>query len=98
MSDPKRSVVNAALASDQRREPRRPASGAVRVITARGPVDGRLVDVSYSGFRMAHGSAPLEPGQVLEFRHGGASGRARVIWNRIAAGRTETGFFIEDRR
>lgn len=88
----------AATLEEQRREPRRAASGAVRVLTPAGPVNGTLVDVSYSGFRMAHQSASLEPGQVLEFRHGGAAGRARVIWNRIIDGRTETGFFIEERR
>jgi hypothetical protein len=98
MSEPKHGAAGAAVAHEQRREPRRPASGAVRVMTPRGPVNGRLVDVSYSGFRMSHQGATLETGQVLEFRHGGAAGRARVIWNRIVQGRTETGFFIEERR
>jgi hypothetical protein len=75
---------------EQRREPRRAAKGSVTVAG----VSGQLVDVSEHGFRMAHGDARFEPGQVVEFAHVEARGKARVIWNRISEGRVETGFFV----
>lgn len=87
----------AAIHEDQRREPRHPARGAVKVKRPAGKIDGELVDVSSSGFRMEHQSGALEPGQVIEFWHAYAAGKARVIWNRILEGRVETGFFIEER-
>jgi hypothetical protein len=80
-----------------RKEPRRQAKGTITVQTARAEIQGQLVDVSESGFRMAHGNASLEPGQVLQFAHREASGQARVIWNRILSGRVETGFLIVER-
>ncbi len=82
---------------EQRKEPRRQAKGSVTIQTPRAEVQGQLVDVSESGFRMAHGDASLEPGQVLPFAHREASGEARVIWNRILSGRVETGFLIVER-
>lgn len=78
---------------EQRREPRRAAKGSVTVAGVR----GELVDVSYHGFRVAHADASFEPGLVVDFAHSEASGKARVIWNRISAGRVETGFFIVER-
>jgi hypothetical protein len=87
----------AGLAHEQRKEPRRAAKGQVTVRGSRGEVPGQLVDVSLSGFRMAHGDATLEPGQVLEFSHSEAAGKARVIWNRIVEQRVETGFLIIER-
>jgi hypothetical protein len=82
---------------DQRKEPRRSAKGKVTVQTDRAQIQGQLVDVSDSGFRMAHGETLLEPGQILPFSHREAAGRARVIWNRIMSGRVETGFLIVER-
>jgi hypothetical protein len=55
---------------------------------------GRLLDTSTRGFRAAHTWARLENGQVVEFRHGAASGRARVMWNRIVGDAVETGFLV----
>jgi hypothetical protein len=52
-----------------------------------------LVDVSVSGLRVAHQCATLETGQVVEFSHPEAYGKARVVWNRIAGNRVETGLF-----
>jgi len=43
------------------------------------------MDVSPSGFRMAHDCASLRSGQLVEFAHPEAKGRARVMWNRILA-------------
>jgi len=82
---------------ENRREPRRSADGAVRVWfpnPQRQEIEGRLMDVSSSGFRMAHEFAALPAGQVVEFSHPEAEGRARVIWNRISDARVETGFLV----
>jgi hypothetical protein len=85
---------------EQRREPRRTAHGTVMVrIGEPKPfvVQGRLVDVSTHGFRMAHECSLLESGQVVEFSHGYAVGQARVVWNRIFEHRVETGFLLVGR-
>ena len=82
---------------EKRREARRSASGTVRVkFTNPEPleIDGKLMDVSISGFRMAHDCASLHSGQVVEFAHLEATGRAKVMWNRILAGGVETGFLV----
>jgi hypothetical protein len=82
---------------EKRREARREASGQVRVkFTDPEPleIDGRLMDVSPNGFRMAHECAWLRSGQLVEFAHPEATGRARVMWNRILAGGVESGFLV----
>ena len=82
---------------EKRREARREASGQVRVtFTDPEPleIDGKLMDVSVSGFRMSHACASLHSGQVVEFAHVEATGRARVMWNRIQADGVETGFLV----
>ena len=43
---------------------------------------------------MAHGCTSLAAGQVVEFSHIEAAGKALVIWNRILVDRVETGFFV----
>ncbi|HVO97146.1 MAG TPA: PilZ domain-containing protein [Bryobacteraceae bacterium] len=82
---------------DQRREPRRRATGRVQV-KFRDPqpheIAGKLMDVSPSGFRMKHECTSLRSGQVVEFQHLEATGKAQVVWNRILAGGVETGFFV----
>jgi hypothetical protein len=82
---------------EKRREQRRKASGTVcvsfRDARAR-QIEGRLIDMSHSGFRMAHGETSLPTGQVVEFSHSQSSGQARVMWNRIAGGTVETGFLV----
>ncbi len=82
---------------EKRREPRRPARGAV-VVWVPGPrtreIHGRLKDVSTGGFRMVYEAASLEAGQAVEFRYDGASGQARVIWNHIDGASVQTGFLI----
>lgn len=83
--------------AEQRSETRQPATGSVRVkFTDPEPLEiaGRLMDISPSGFRMSHGCASLQSGQVVEFAHILATGRARVMWNRILAGGVETGFLV----
>ncbi|MEP7367207.1 MAG: PilZ domain-containing protein [Acidobacteriota bacterium] len=91
-------ILNASPGLEQRKEPRRSAKGKVTVQTPRAEILGQLVDVSESGFRMAHADASLEPGSVFRFHHSEATGEARVVWNRILSGRVETGFLIVSRR
>jgi hypothetical protein len=82
---------------DHRRELRRAANGPVTVRFGDqkiSEVQGRLVDVSAGGFRMAHECITLETGQTVEFSHAEASGNAKVVWNRIVDQRVETGFFV----
>jgi hypothetical protein len=82
---------------DKRKEPRRRAEGAVRVwFSNPEPFEfrGQLLDVSVSGFRMAHDCSTLQAGQMVEFAREGDAGRARVIWNRIVNAHVETGFLL----
>jgi hypothetical protein len=82
---------------EKRREERRAATGRVHVkFTDPEPfeIDGNLMDISTSGFRMSHDCQSLRSGQVVEFSHTEATGRARVMWNRILAGGVESGFLI----
>jgi hypothetical protein len=82
---------------EQRREVRRAAQGTVMVrleAPQRFVVHGRLLDVSQHGFRMSHEFRNLQAGQVVDFSHNEAAGRAKVVWNRITATRVETGFLV----
>ena len=82
---------------ERRAEPRLPANGAVSLSlngSVLGAVPGHLVDLARSGFRAEHRSPSLLPGHIVEFRFGGVSGRARVIWTRILGERVESGFMI----
>jgi hypothetical protein len=47
-----------------------------------------------SGFRSVHAYAALHTGQEVDFQHAIAGGKARVMWNRIADDRVETGFLV----
>ena len=69
---------------EKRRESRRPADGVAQVEFSNPrpvKIEGRLMDVSPSGFRMAHSYISLAAGQVVDFSHSEASGSARVMWN-----------------
>lgn len=85
---------------EKRRESRRPADGVAQVefLEFSNPrpvkIEGRLMDVSPSGFRMAHSYTSLATGQVVDFSHSEATGSARVMWNRILDQRVETGFLV----
>lgn len=57
-------------------------------------MQGRLIDVSETGFRAAHGDALLVRGQEIFFEHEKGQGKARAIWNRILDGEIQTGFLI----
>ena len=83
--------------NEKRRETRQPAQGPVLVRFADPqPLEilGQLMDVSPSGFRMAHTNQSLPSGQMVEFSHSSGVGAARVMWNRITENRVETGFLI----
>ena len=87
------------LATEQRRETRRPGHGNV-LVRPESPgsrdIQGRLVDVSGSGFRMAHDYSALTAGQYVTFAHVEARGRARVVWTRILEASVESGFVVAD--
>jgi len=83
--------------TNRRKEVRSPASGLVRIIIQNdfeSSLEGELLDISKGGFRMAHTQPGLERGAEVQFRHPLAEGRARVLWNRLFAGKSETGFLI----
>ena len=66
---------------EKRREIREPAEGPVLVRFANPqPLEilGQLMDVSASGFRMAHANQALQSGQIVEFSHSLAVGAAPV--------------------
>ena len=83
--------------AEQRRETRRRGQGSV-LVRSESPgsrdIQGRLVDVSASGFRMAHDCAALTAGLYVEFAHVEAKGRARVVWTRILDDSVESGFVV----
>ena len=87
------------LVAEQRRETRRQGHGNV-LVRPESPgsrdVQGRLVDVSTCGFRMAHQCSGLTAGQYVTFAHVEARGRARVVWTRILDNSVESGFVIAD--
>jgi len=88
--------MNVAI-HEKRQEIRQPAEGPVLVnFSNPQPMEilGELMDVSSSGFRMAHANQSLQAGQMVGFSHGLAIGIARVMWNRILDHRVETGFRI----
>jgi hypothetical protein len=93
---PEEAEESVAVASDQRREQRRPADGlvTVRFGEPQREMQGRLVDISTSGFRIAHDCRTLESGQTVEFSHPEAQGKARVVWNRIAGTGVESGLVL----
>ena len=83
--------------AEKRRETRRQASGTVHVRFSNPhptEIEGQLLDVSAGGFRMSHRVASLETGEIVEFTHAEARGRARVMWNRITGDLVETGFLV----
>ncbi|HTR36098.1 MAG TPA: hypothetical protein VMH80_09365 [Bryobacteraceae bacterium] len=90
--------LDAATAAAERRTERRYRGEGPLTLSfddpARREIKGHLVDYSHSGFRAVHAYRALHTGQVVDFRHAIAGGRARVMWNRIADNRVETGFLV----
>ena len=83
--------------ADRRVEPRQRADGLVRLFTLndeRLAIEGEMIDVSTSGFRLEHTNARVRSGEEYIFESPYSSGIARVMWNRILAEAVETGFFI----
>lgn len=85
--------------AEQRRETRHLGHGNV-LVRSESPgsrdIEGRLMDVSASGFRMAHDCSALTAGQYVAFAHVEAKGRARVVWTRILDDSVESGFVLAD--
>lgn len=83
--------------ADRRSERRHRADGQLLFSfedPSRHEITGRLLDYSKSGFRAAHAYTALHTGQIVEFQHFVAVGKARVMWNRITDDRVETGFLV----
>src|SRR5437660_11917540 len=84
-------------ADDRRTESRHYPEGHLQFSfedPSRQDITGRLMDYSKSGFRAMHDYPALHTGQIVEFRHMLAFGQARVMWNRIADDRVETGLLV----
>ena len=67
--------------SDRRAEPRRPASGNVKIRPDGLPaisIPGEMVDINSSGFRARHSLQTLVSGHIVEYAYGDLEGRARV--------------------
>lgn len=84
-------------ALERRAEPRVPAQGRVRLrgdglLEAR--VEGLLLDTSLHGFRAVHNCPTLASGQIVDFAHASAAGRARVMWTRIDGDQVQSGFYV----
>ena len=82
---------------EKRREFRYPTGGELSFFfddPVRREITGRLMDFSKGGFRVAHDYPALVSGQMVTFRHALSGGQARVVWNRILKGTTETGFVV----
>jgi len=83
--------------SERRRTRRSLAGGVVEITTDSGSpfsFEGELLDLSAGGFRIAHTQPGLEHGAEVRFQHPDAKGKARVVWNRLHAGRAESGFLV----
>lgn len=73
---------------------RHPASGAVWLRAGTQHVEGRLIDRSGTGFRVAYASGELSTGLEVDFIIGDQQGRARVAWNRFTRRHWESGLLI----
>lgn len=86
---------------ERRRHERKPASGPITLWwteCTRRKIEGRLLDLSQGGFRIAHTCAALGPGEQVQFEHAGGTGTARTVWTRIVADSVETGLLITGER
>jgi len=73
---------------------RHPASAAVHLDSGGTPVEGRLIDRSATGFRIAYSSGELSTGLEVAFVIGDQQGRARVVWNRFTQRHWESGLLV----
>ena len=82
---------------ERRQRDRQPANGPITLWwmeCKQCKIEGRLVDASDSGFRVAHDFAGLGPGQHVHFEHARGKGIACTVWTRIVADTVESGFHI----
>ena len=89
--------AESVIAIDRRREPRRAATGPVRLYREdfmAGAVEGVLPDVSPHGFQASHNAPSLGQGDFVRFEHAFGSGRARVVWTRVMGAQVNSGFLL----
>jgi hypothetical protein len=93
------SEVAAVARLDRRKEPRRPAQGKISMVPIDSPetvIEGSLVDVSASGFRVACPSRSLRTGLEIMATYAGRRVRARIVWTRALGDRFEAGCVLLD--
>jgi hypothetical protein len=86
-----------SLTPEWRRRLRHAAQGRVQLTCetdSRRRTEAQLVDWSAEGFRATYGLPMLSSGQVVCFEHTHGSGRAKIVWNRVAGSCVESGFFV----
>lgn len=82
---------------ERRQAPRETANGPVRLELGpplRRVIEGQLVDVSATGFRVDHSDAGLASGDRVHYSHERGSGQAQVVWTRIVGGKISSGFLV----
>jgi hypothetical protein len=55
-------------------------------------IEAQWIESSATGFRLAHDSNALEPGQEIFYEGAEQNGRARVVWTHVLDGRRVSGF------
>jgi hypothetical protein len=83
--------------SERRQAKRHPATGRIEVLFA-DPVptviEGEVLDVSSSGFRLSHTSNQLVAGLDVQLRYEGHQYMARIIWTHIQNGQRFSGCML----
>jgi hypothetical protein len=83
--------------SERRRAQRRAATGTIEVLFA-DPVptviEGEVLDVSSTGFRLSHTSNQLVAGLDVQLRYEGHQYLARIIWTHIQNGHRQSGCML----
>jgi hypothetical protein len=80
---------------DRRAAVRSVESGRVRIWfenPARVELEAEWIEMSATGFRLAHDSDALEAGLEIRYESRERSGRARVVWTHVLGGRRVSGF------
>ena len=83
--------------ADKRRHERKLASGPITLWwgdASLPTIQGRLLDMSETGFRVAHNCIALGQGQQVHFQYADGEGTARTIWTRILSDSAESGLLI----
>ena len=83
--------------AERRCEERKPATGEVTIRVGDRVINGDMVDVSPSGFRMRYFGDPLDVGSEVEITYPWGTVKARIMWFHVIAGMCDVGFYITDK-